>query len=233
MSAHTKLILLTLFCVFLDLSLAVDTCEECMANDAFCVDETSYYLCMNGKPMKTELITCPEDQVCSKSANICEPKADDNAICGGSSCNICNIDDKYTCVSKTQFGRCLNGKVAVTSSCEKGSLCSTEMLTYGQICAPTCVLDFFGLSATCSNDQPITTTAAPPSTPNVATMKEKCEAKQSDKKIYTVLGDAKCETYIYCEKVGTDIEAILMKCSPGFYDSTKEECVTVKPESCQ
>ncbi|XP_065369619.1 uncharacterized protein LOC135961902 [Calliphora vicina] len=234
MSPHTKLILLTLFCTFLHISLGENKCEECMTdNEAYCVDKTSYYLCMNGKPLKSTLTNCPEDHVCTNSDKICEPESVANKPICDSSCNKCPTDGKYTCVSKTQFGRCIDNEVVIVSSCESGSICNIDMLVKaGQICAPTCVVDFFGLSATCSNDKPIATTVAPPTTSNVSNLKQKCKDNEQNKKIYYVINDTECKTYIYCEKVDDDVEALLMKCSNGFYDVNLNKCVKQQPEGC-
>lgn len=102
---------------------------------------------MNGKPMMTNLQKCPENYVCTNSFGICEKKSENKALCS-SSCNKCSTgpdSSPYTCVSKTQFGRCINNKVAMVSSCESGSVCSVEMLKHGSICAPLCVIDFVSI----------------------------------------------------------------------------------------
>lgn len=121
----------------------------CMTtNEAYCVDETSYYLCLDGKnPSKAQLHHCEEGQVCTTSENICEPKNGENnvvnnPVCGGS-CNKCPTTGRYTCVSKTKFGRCVNGAITIVSACENGHICSAELYEKtGAICAPQCVADF-------------------------------------------------------------------------------------------
>lgn len=134
--------------IYLIWFLFLKQCGECMdTNEAYCVDENSYYLCFDGKnPSTTELHHCAEGEVCTTTEKICEPKNGTNGVqnpvCGGS-CGKCPIKGRYTCVSKTQFGRCLNGVITVVSSCESGHICSSELYEQtNTICAPECVANF-------------------------------------------------------------------------------------------
>lgn len=114
---------------------------------AYCIDESSYYYCMNGKPMMTTLKKCEEGFVCTDSKSICVDKSENVPECS-TSCNKCPPEEDgnpYTCVSKTEFGRCINNEIVGVESCDKGSVCSVEMLEHGNICAPLCVMDFVSI----------------------------------------------------------------------------------------
>ncbi|XP_061397093.1 uncharacterized protein LOC133332732 [Musca vetustissima] len=218
-------------------------CQVCMStNDAYCVDETSYYLCLDGKnPSKAQLHQCDEGHVCTTSENICEPKKGannvvNNPVCG-SSCNKCPTTGRYTCVSKTQFGRCVNGAITIVSACEKGQICSADLYEKtGAICAPQCVADFYEVTATCGNaDLTTTTTTVAPI--DVGRLKEQCTAAEADHPddiSYFIRNadDEDCTTYIYCEKFDDGIDALLMICKNGYFNLIEEKCQSEQPEDC-
>lgn len=125
------------------------------SNEAYCVDETSYYLCLDGKnPTNSTLSKCRTGEVCTDSINICEPERGSGGVVNrpvcSSSCGVCPDASAtyrlYTCVSKTQFGRCVQNAVAITGQCEEGQICSSELYAKtGLICAPDCVTDFVSI----------------------------------------------------------------------------------------
>ncbi|KAM7342269.1 uncharacterized protein ACRADG_009733 [Cochliomyia hominivorax] len=240
MGIQMKLILFTIVCTFLGTSCAEDKCKACGdVNLAYCVDKSSYYFCLDNKPMKTKLQKCKDDHVCTNSIKICEPESEQYKPLCSTSCNKCPSNGHpYTCVSKTEYARCINGKVAFVDSCNNGSFCNVDLLSKaGEICAPQCVLDFFGLSPTCKNDEQITTTVPPPPTANIETLKDKCKnhpSYQDKEKNYYYIGnvDDNCKTYIYCEKFKDDVEAVLMRCSKGFYDESSRKCVDKLTKEC-
>lgn len=154
MNSKINLILITLFGVLLHQTYG-QNCKRCMStNDAYCVDETTYYLCMDGNHLTNTLHTCPVDHVCTDSENVCEPKVKSdgttNVAACSTGCSKCPdstaVNKRYTCVSKTQYGRCANGEVTIVSTCEGDSLCSSELYaTTGKICSPQCVIDFVSI----------------------------------------------------------------------------------------
>lgn len=118
-----------------------------MENEVYCIDETTYYHCMNEKPLENFLNTCDEGHVCTKEETICVPKSEPGAtpVCS-STCNVCLPDTRYTCVSQTQYGRCINNEIAVIGNCEDDSICSLEIMDKtNSICVPSCVADFVSI----------------------------------------------------------------------------------------
>ena len=116
-----KFILITVFCGLVHLTYG-QNCEKCLTtNDAYCVNENSYYFCMDGNPLTATLHTCKDDYICTGSENICEPKVNTdgsaNVPACVTSCNKCPdaaaLHKRYTCVSKTNYARCVNGNVTV------------------------------------------------------------------------------------------------------------------------
>lgn len=115
-----------------------------MPNEAYCIDETSYHFCMKGQPLKDNKYSCDKDHICTADDNICVPKSKEGvkSICS-SSCNKCLPGSRYTCVSQTQYGRCVNGNIALIGDCERDSICSLELIGKTEsICVPSCVADF-------------------------------------------------------------------------------------------
>lgn len=121
-------------------------------NDAYCIDETSYYLCLDGKnPSNSTLSKCGKGLVCTDSVNICEPERSSGGVVTSpacrSSCGVCPDStatyQRYNCVSRTQFGRCVQNEVTITGQCEDGQVCSSELYAKtGVICAPECITDY-------------------------------------------------------------------------------------------
>lgn len=117
-----------------------------MENNFVCVNQTSFRACNKGIPTGTTF-SCESNKVCTSSKSICQEEDDTiKAVCS-SSCGACPAADDennmYTCLSRTQFGICIDGKVTYTSSCDANMECNADLYAQtGNICAPQCVLDF-------------------------------------------------------------------------------------------
>ncbi|KAH8286160.1 hypothetical protein KR054_003533, partial [Drosophila jambulina] len=231
------------------------TCQECQAaNDAYCINQTSYRNCMNNAAFGG-VETCPTGTVCSNSADVCvdESLVDGSTVldvCGssggnGNNCEVCATDAKFSCVSSTQFARCSSSGNLITStvySCGEDEVCIIDSLSlFGTLCVPNCAADYVGMEATCTNSvyQPITTTAAPTTTPNADQRQQACrdaEPSSSPSYFYTRnYDDSTCSSYLYCQKSGTDSwVAIYMSCvNPRpFFDVSTGNCVPTRPASC-
>ncbi|KAH8343114.1 hypothetical protein KR059_005278 [Drosophila kikkawai] len=227
-------------------------CQECQAdNDVYCLNQTSYQNCMKNAAFGA-VETCPTGTVCSNSADVCVDSSQVDGttvldVCGlPASCQTCNTNKKYTCVSQTQFARCSSSGVVLSSSvysCEEDEICIEAGLTfYNNICVPTCAADFLDMKATCSNVEftTTTTTAAPTTTPTPEVRKTKCsEAAAASgttaKFFYTrYMDDATCRSYLYCGLAGNDYDTVFLSCKlPKIYfDSNVGECVDTKPAEC-
>ncbi|XP_013108706.2 uncharacterized protein LOC106087982 [Stomoxys calcitrans] len=229
--------------VLLQITTVYSACQECMStNDAYCVDEESYYLCLNGNtPSTSKLYKCETGHVCTADEKICLPRkgaanVENEPVCGGG-CNICPTTGRYTCVSRTEFGRCVNNEITMTSSCEEGFICSVELLSKtNAICAPKCVADFYGAAATCHNDEVITTTTTQiPVDPTTYQSQCLLALSQQTSNIYYIRNNAdpECRSYLYCEKFNNgEVEALLMRCKTGYFNSVLLKCQADFPAEC-
>ncbi|KAH8269971.1 hypothetical protein KR018_001136 [Drosophila ironensis] len=229
------------------------SCQECQAdNDVYCYNQTSYQYCM-GSTLFGEIETCPTGTVCSNSEDVCvESSAVDTTnldVCGASGgngvgCADCSVGLNYVCVSRTQFARCSGAGAVTTSvfSCSANETCINGALQLGNsICVPDCAADYVNMDATCSNSeyQPVTTTAAPATTPSTADQQEFCrsaEPSSSPSFFYARnYDDSTCNTYIYCQKSGTDTWlTVNLKCKGAtlYFDTATSTCVSAWPASC-
>ncbi|TMW43442.1 hypothetical protein DOY81_011476 [Sarcophaga bullata] len=114
-----NILLITIACIIIQLCSGEEKCGECMSNEAYCIDETSYHFCMKGQPLKDKKYSCDKDHVCTGDERICVPESEEDvtAICS-SSCNKCLPGSRYTCVSRTQYGRCVNNKITLIGECD-------------------------------------------------------------------------------------------------------------------
>ncbi|XP_070142011.1 uncharacterized protein [Drosophila kikkawai] len=232
-------------------------CQECQAdNDVYCLNQTSYQNCMKNAAFGA-VETCPTGTVCSNSADVCVDSSQVDGttvldVCGlSASCQTCNTNKKYTCVSQTQFARCSSSGVVLSSSvysCEEDEICIEAGLTfYNNICVPTCAADFVGFTSTCSNSvyQPsstTTTTASPATTPEPSVQATGCtKAANADASLssasyfYTsYTADATCRSYLYCQRATTGWTTVFLSCSGTrpYFDPTTSGCVSAKPTEC-
>ncbi|KAH8235264.1 hypothetical protein KR032_011938 [Drosophila birchii] len=232
------------------------TCQECQtANDVYCHNQTSYQNCMKNAAFG-DIVNCPTGTVCTNSADVCveSTQVDGSTVldvCGTSaSCQACLSNNKYTCVSQTQFARCSSSGVVSTTnvfSCGEGEICILAGLTYfNDICVPTCAADFVGMTATCSNSeyQPssTTTTASPATTPSSSDQATGCtEAANADASLSAVsyfftayTADATCRSYLYCQRTTTGWSTVFLSCSATkpYFDPTTSNCAATKPTGC-
>ncbi|XP_075168919.1 uncharacterized protein LOC142241064 [Haematobia irritans] len=236
MSILVRWLLTAIACGLLGVYSVNSTCQECMANDAYCIDETSYYLCLDGNtPSKSNIYTCKDGEVCTDDEKICVPKTVASSVCSGS-CSQCSAGNRYTCTSRTNFGRCIDGKIAISSPCEKDYVCSTDIYaTAGTVCVPECVAEFHGVTPTCANEETTTTTTtAAPFDPAVyKTMCENDLPNHSENPFYILNAlDNTCQSYIYCESFNAVMEALLMKCKTGYYHPQENKCKNDMPADC-
>jgi len=231
---HFKVVILAVF-LFSIGAHALTACGECNVNNqAACFNQTSFYNCVNGVKIETDVMNCKADEVCTTSANICEPKATTTSdIPCTDSCNTCS--GLYACVSKTEFARCQNGKPSTSfiSACPSDEFCNIEIYGLVQtICAPECVLTYAGLEPSCSNEQ-VTPPPVPPTTPSHQDLVGACEAPDKKEDTFYVPNpyDTTCRTYIFCENFAPagatdkDFDAVLLDCKTEFFDSENEKCV--------
>ncbi|KAH8379881.1 hypothetical protein KR009_007809, partial [Drosophila setifemur] len=232
------------------LLVAAQNCQECQAdNDVYCYNQTSYQYCM-GDVTIGDVENCPTGYVCSNSDSVCveTPSATALDVCGSSGngvgCADCSANAKYVCVSSTQYVRCSSGNplTSIVFSCNADEICVNSALeSYQFICVPSCAANFASLEATCSNSEylPVTTTAAPTTTPSPAAREEACRDAQpstSPRFWYTRnYADSTCNSYLYCQSSGTTSwVAILLNCGTAspFYDATRNMCLATRPASC-
>ncbi|XP_043646525.1 uncharacterized protein LOC122615586 [Drosophila teissieri] len=241
--------------VFCGLSVAkAQNCQECLTdNEVYCVDQTSYRNCIKSKPFGN-VIRCPTDTVCTNSTNVCVKSSELTQttsivdVCGASGGNECaTCNQNYTCVSKNQFARC-SGSTLVDSNiyeCDTDEICSSKALEhFDNICAPSCVLDFLSLRATCSNSEYTTTTTAAPTTvtPSIDQKKSACSEAKTDLEIpeatlffFTIYKeDTSCHTYLYCQKNLSTWDTAYLSCKQPqpYFNSTSSLCVATKPSGC-
>ncbi|KAH8286106.1 hypothetical protein KR054_002716 [Drosophila jambulina] len=233
------------------------TCQECQAaNDAYCINQTSYQNCMNNAAFGA-VETCPTGTVCSNSADVCVPSSQVDGstildVCGTSTnCESCSFsNNKYTCVSQTQFARCSSSGVVSSSnvfSCGEGEICSLRgLLDHNNICIPSCAADFLGLTFTCSNSvyesSGTTTTASPGTTPSPSVQATGCtEAADADSSLSSVsyfftsyTPDTTCRSYLYCQRATTGWTTVFLSCSGNrqYFDPETANCVAAKPTGC-
>ncbi|XP_017127478.1 serine-rich adhesin for platelets [Drosophila elegans] len=234
-------------------SVTAQSCQTCQSdNDVYCHNQTSYQNCMKSAPIG-KVIECPSGTVCSNSEDVCVASSALTStildVCGssganGAQCEECSNGAKYACVSRTSYARCSSSGALLTSNvydCDSDEICVIQALaTYDTICVPSCAAEFVGVTETCSNTvyQPITTTAAPPTTPSAAQKQQACsDGGTSNTASYFYVpytDDSTCNSYLYCQKSGTDWVAIYMSCAPTkpFFDSTTSRCVDTRPASC-
>ncbi|XP_039486971.1 uncharacterized protein LOC120448836 [Drosophila santomea] len=248
---RTLLIMSIVICGLADVKAL--NCQECLTdNEVYCVDQTSYRNCIKSKPFGN-VISCPTDTVCTNSKNVCVKSSElpDSIVdvCGASGGNECATctNQNYACVSKNQFIRC-DGSSLVDSNiyeCDTDEICSSEALEqFDNICAPSCVLDFLSLRATCSNSEYTTTTTAAPTTvtPSIDQKKKACDEANKELEIpegtmyfFTIYKeDTSCHTYLYCQKNSTTWDTAYLSCEQPkpYFDSTASLCVATKPSGC-
>ncbi|EDW40192.1 GL25045 [Drosophila persimilis] len=194
---------------------AAQKCQECQSgNSAYCHDQTSYRNCMQNNPIG-DIVTCDSGYVCSNTEDVCVMSyfVDGSSVldvCGpsggnGEDCAVCSGSNKYSCVSETQFARCVDQQVSTANvySCGTDEICVIEALaTHGTLCVPTCAATFLNEAATCSNREYV----APPD-PTVPTVEEQVkaceEAGANSNYLYfftRYIKDMTCNSYLYCEK---------------------------------
>ncbi|XP_017042996.1 uncharacterized protein LOC108089329 [Drosophila ficusphila] len=228
-------------------------CQECLSdNDVYCVDQTSYKYCMNNNPFGN-VVSCPTGTVCTNANAICVESSDlsDTVedVCGNSADGGCaTCTEMYTCVSKNQFVRC-SGSTLIDSyvfDCDSDEICNLKAFKdYGNICVPSCVVDFLDIKASCSNSEYTTTTTAAPATttPSVEDEKSACSEAATDNSIpattkyfFTIYkSDKTCHTYLYCQRnADTEWKTVFFSCpsTEPYYDSAKNTCVATKPTGC-
>ncbi|XP_026845721.1 spore coat protein SP96 [Drosophila persimilis] len=229
---------------------AAQKCQECQSgNSAYCHDQTSYRNCMQNNPIG-DIVTCDSGYVCSNTEDVCVMSyfVDGSSVldvCGpsggnGEDCAVCSGSNKYSCVSETQFARCVDQQVSTANvySCGTDEICVIEALaTHGTLCVPTCAATFLNEAATCSNREYV----APPD-PTVPTVEEQVkaceEAGANSNYLYfftRYIKDMTCNSYLYCEKVSTVTWiAILYSCNGDkpFFDSASTTCVAIRPADC-
>ncbi|XP_034657860.1 mucin-5AC-like isoform X2 [Drosophila subobscura] len=228
-------------------------CQECQSgNSAYCHSQTEYRNCMQNNPIG-DIVSCDSGYVCSNTEDVCVLSylVDGSSVldvCGapggnGDDCEVCSGSNKYSCVSKTQFVRCVDQQASTANvySCATDEICVIEALaTHGTLCVPTCAATFLNETATCSNSDYV----APPN-PTIPTLDEQVEACKEAAELpansnfpyfYTrYTNDATCSSYLYCEKISSVAWlAILYNCNGAepFFDSASSRCVAIRPEDC-
>ncbi|XP_022220941.2 uncharacterized protein LOC111073115 [Drosophila obscura] len=237
-------------------SVAAQVCNECQSsNDAICTSQTQYKNCMNNVAIGTAA-TCPTGTVCSNTADVCVKSESVDGVnildvCGSSSgssggagnganCSVCIGSNKFACVSKTQYARCVDQKVSTTAfDCSTDETCVAEALApYGNLCVPSCALTYMGLSAdtsTCTNE--IYTPPPVVTVPTQDDLKEACSTSTNTNVFFNEenTADLTCSSYIYCENLGdSSWLAILYSCtSPTpYYSAAANKCTATKPTRC-
>ncbi|XP_030571509.1 uncharacterized protein LOC115770397 [Drosophila novamexicana] len=224
-------------------------CGACQSgNDALCVTETSYYNCFDGNKYGNE-IECDDGFVCTNADSICVKKTELEElpdlvnVCGGGSsgCGVCSTNQKYTCVSKNQAGRCINGKLSAVVNCKEDEICVADIgFTDVSVCVPQCAADYLKKSPTCSEDVGYsTTTAAPASTISPADRVAICTRESSGVTtlFFYAYADSTCKSAVYCQRnslTSTDWVTLTRTCpsSTPYFDTRTKNCVATKPASC-
>nr|XP_032290273.1 spore coat protein SP96 isoform X2 [Drosophila virilis] len=224
-------------------------CGVCQSgNDALCVTETSYYNCFGGNKYGNE-IECDEGFVCTNADSICVKKTELEElpdlvnVCGSGSsgCGVCSTNQKYTCVSKNQAGRCINGKISAVVNCEDDEICMADIgLTDLSVCVPQCAADFLKKSPTCSEDVVYTTTTAAPA-PTISPADRVAICARESSGVTTLFfyayADTTCKSAVYCQRnslTSADWVTLTRTCpsSTPYFDIYKRNCVATKPTSC-
>ncbi|XP_030372159.1 salivary glue protein Sgs-3-like [Scaptodrosophila lebanonensis] len=233
-------------------SIAAQNCEVCQTSNAvYCINQTSYQFCMGDNTVGA-VQTCDEGFVCSNTDDVCVASDTvDNTnildVCGNPSdgqCRSC-ANTRYTCVSRTQFARCVGGAIGVVTDCADDEICILDSYsTFGKICVPNCAADFVEFTATCQNDAYVpetttTTTLEPPTTPSASDRQTACEtAATSNTAIFFYTryqADVQCKTYLYCERLNDNTWRTLTLTCPNatpFFSSTSGNCVATRPQDC-
>ncbi|XP_020817060.1 uncharacterized protein LOC110190770 [Drosophila serrata] len=231
-------------------------CKECQtSNDVYCHNQTSYQNCMKNAAFG-DIVNCPTGTVCSNSVDVCVDKSlvDGSTVvdvCGTSaSCQACLSNNKYACVSQTQFARCSSSGVILSSSvfsCDEGEICILAGLAnFNNICVPSCAADFVGLTSTCSNSEyepsSTTSTSSPATTPSTSVQADGCTAAaNADSSLSSATyfftsytADATCRSYLYCQRATTGWTTVFLSCSgtKPYFDPTTSNCVATKPNGC-
>ncbi|XP_050335213.1 uncharacterized protein LOC126762480 [Bactrocera neohumeralis] len=245
-----KIVTICMALVLASTLVSSQSCGTCMDNFALCVNETSYQLCYEATtlgPSDEEIYTCPNNQYCTDSENICEANPDGVniiAVCAGqedstacSSTCTGKTNGQLICLSSTQFGICRGTSTTTlvpTSplSCPTDQVCSEELvsqLSLKKVCAPQAVLDYFELKSTCSNENAVTqatTTASTSPTTPVDTLSA-CETSGKTGSYFQIANPDDCQSYIYCQRDGTSYISMVLKCKAGlFYSVAQNKCIT-------
>ncbi|KAH8371728.1 hypothetical protein KR093_008725 [Drosophila rubida] len=229
------------------IDLASSQCKTCQsANDAYCESESTYYICL-GK-QRVGPFNCNADEVCTNSLDICVNKDEVTGsiknVCADSGCEVCATDKKFTCVSRTQAARCINGNVSpsLLINCEADEVCISEAETlFGTVCVANCAANFANLNATCSNTVYTPPTETPPTTPSPIVEQSICQSAAATKtgRYFFAYADSSCRTYVYCERSSvtstTFTTTFSGSCaSPNIYFNTANgRCESSIPDSCR
>ncbi|KAM8709731.1 hypothetical protein ACLKA7_016526 [Drosophila subpalustris] len=188
---------------------AASQCGVCMANKASCETESSYHICLGEN--KIGPFTCDADKVCTNSENVCEQKTniqgDTLNVCGddNGACQTCANGKLFTCASRTQGARCVNGAMStsIIFDCGEDEICVSEAEDIADtVCVPKCAADFIKWTATCSNDVYTPPTLEPPTTPSPTVQQSLCADAAVGKttRFFYAYGDSSCRSYVYCER---------------------------------
>jgi len=94
---------------------------------------------------------CEADEFCTNSPNVCVKKSEITAsvrnVCEpyNGDCQRCEAGKKFTCASRTQGARCVNGQMStsIIFDCGKDESCITDGEDIlDTVCVPNCVVDF-------------------------------------------------------------------------------------------
>ncbi|EDW02857.1 uncharacterized protein LOC6562277 [Drosophila grimshawi] len=112
------------------LDIVQSNCDVCQANDAACVNQTSYKLCFGKNiPNNDQIFTCPDGLVCTDKAQICFQRSEVPASCGDNdSCGLCNESKTFACTSRNTFSFCFGATkpTTVNGTCPAGRFCDAS-----------------------------------------------------------------------------------------------------------
>ncbi|KAH8302365.1 hypothetical protein KR044_005598 [Drosophila immigrans] len=241
------LVLLALICLDMGQTDSSSQCQVCQEdNQIFCESESTYFICLGNRQVGPYY--CGVDEVCSNSEDICVKKdaltADVKNVCGGGEgCQSCSANQIYTCVSRTQAARCINGDVSpsLIINCDADEVCITGVEAFKNVCVPDCVANFAKKNATCSNLDYTPPTQSPPTTPSPAVEQSICQEAAAKKttRYFFAYADSTCRTYVYCERSTTTSTVFTTTFSGGcnspnpYFNTVSGSCQATTPDSCR
>ncbi|KAM8709020.1 hypothetical protein ACLKA7_015914 [Drosophila subpalustris] len=226
-------------------------CGVCMPSRVSCETESTFHICVGDQ--KIGPYTCEADEVCTNSPNVCERRSNIQGsirnVCGvndngNGECELCSNGNAFTCASRTQGARCVNGvmSTSVLFDCGEDEICVSEAYdTFETVCVPKCAFDFIGYNVSCNNEVYTPPTLEPPTTPTLIEQQIICKdaAVGKTNRFFFAYVDSSCRNYVYCERdtaSNTYFQSTFFgSChSPNPYFNTAiGRCQAKVPENCR